>query len=248
MRPGDFTALAQAYAHRPAYADAVVDTLLQRTRPQRVADVGAGTGKLTAMLGRRGLGGVAVEPNAAMRAEGERLDLPGFGWRDGRAEATGLDAASFDWVTMASAFHWAEPEAALSEFRRILKPGGFLTLMWNPRDLARDALQSRIEARIRVLAPEIRRRSSGAAAYTETLEDLLLASGGFGDLVFVEAPHTEVMSRARHLAAWRSVNDVRAQAGEEVWSRILEAIEAETADLDPIEVRYRTRAWTVGRL
>jgi hypothetical protein len=67
-------------------------------------------------------------------------------------------------------------------------------------------------------------------------------------LVFVEAPHTEVMSRARHLAAWRSVNDVRAQAGEDVWARIVEAIEAETADVDPITVRYRTRAWTIRRL
>ena len=247
MRPGDFTHLAKAYIHRPAYADAVIDALVQQVDPGCVADVGAGTGKLTAMLSARGLRGVAVEPNAAMRAEGERLDLEGWIWRDGQAEATDLGAASVDWVTMASAFHWADAAQAIAEFHRILRPGGFLTLLWNPRDLQRDPLQAELEARIEALAPGIRRRSSGAAAYTGAIEDLLLDSGLFGDLLFLEAPHVETMSRSRHLGAWASVNDIRAQAGEAAWAQILDSIAEALADLETVSVRYRTRAWQVRK-
>jgi ubiquinone/menaquinone biosynthesis C-methylase UbiE len=250
MKPGDFTQLAEAYAHRPAYSETVVDALfglLQASRPPVVADVGAGTGKFTAMLDGRGATGFAVEPNDAMRAQGRRLDLVGFHWVEGRAEATGLASEAVDWVTMASAFHWAEASRALEEFHRILRPGGRLVLLWNPRDLDHDPLQARIEARIAEIAPQIRRRSSGAAAYTADLESVLLGSGLFEDLLFLEAPHVERMSRERHMGAWRSVNDIQAQAGMEAWTRILAAIEAELGEAQDVAVRYRTRAWTVRK-
>jgi SAM-dependent methyltransferase len=251
MRPGDFTTLAQAYVHRPAYCETVIDMIVSAARAaepgRRAADVGAGTGKLTAMLDARGMAGTAVEPNVAMRTQGERLALPAFAWREGRAEATGLEDESVDLVTMASAFHWADATLALREFHRILKPGGALALLWNPRDLDRDLRQARIEARIKALVPEIKRRSSGAPAYTDQVEAQLLDSGLFGDLVFLEAPHVERMTAARHLGAWESVNDIRAQAGEARWAQILSAIREEIADSAEIEVLYRTRAWLVRR-
>jgi SAM-dependent methyltransferase len=251
MRQGDFTALAKAYAHRPAYSPTVLDTLARLITSEvgrpRVADIGAGTGKLTTMLEGLGFQGFAVEPNAAMRHEGEALGLPNFSWSGGRAEATGLADGAVDWVTMASAFHWTDAPAALAEFHRILRPGGRLTLMWNPRDVARDPLQTEIEARIAKIAPDLRRKSSGAAAYTEALEDTLLEGGLFTDLIFMEAPHVESMSRARHLGAWRSVNDIQAQAGPQRWAEILSAIETLLADREAVEVRYRTRAWTVRK-
>ncbi len=251
MRPGDFSTLAQSYAHRPAYSENVIDALATLVLGARatavVADVGAGTGKLTAMLDARGLSGCAVEPNGPMRAEGEALRLSRFQWRAGAAEATGLESESVDWATMASAFHWAEPIAALTEFHRILKPGGALTILYNPRDLERDATQARIEARIAAIAPHVRRRSSGAAPYTQALEETLLAGGLFVRPLQIEAPHTEHMSRARHLGAWRSVNDLRAQVGPETFEEILAAIGEELGDAAEIEVRYRTRTWTVWK-
>ncbi len=247
MKPGDFSQLARAYAHRPAYADGVVNALVRDVGAARVADVGAGTGKLTAMLSARGLRGFAVEPSAAMREEAQRLRLPGFVWREGRAEATDLDTRCVGWVTMASAFHWAEPAVALEEFHRILRPGGALTLLWNPRDLERDPLQAQIEARIRALVPHLKRRSSGAPLFTQGLEDLLLRHGLFDSLLFLEAPHLEVMTRERHLGAWASVNDIRAQAGDDGWPRVMDAIAEELTGLDTVTVLYRTRAWHVRR-
>jgi SAM-dependent methyltransferase len=76
-----------------------------------------------------------VEPNAEMRAAGERLlaGFPRFTSVAGTAEATALEDRSVDFVTAAQAAHWFEREGARREFVRILKPGGWLVLLWNER-------------------------------------------------------------------------------------------------------------------
>lgn len=251
MQQGDFTALAKDYVHRPAYAEGVIDVLFAQAGPSAVAaDVGAGTGKLTGMLSGLGLNGFAVEPNDAMRREGEALDLPGFRWRAGAAEATTLPDQSVDLVTMASAFHWTDQPRALAEFHRILRPGGLLAVMWNPRDLTRDRLQAEIEETIAALLPDVRRKSSGAAAYTAGVEDVLVGSGLFRAPLFLEAPHELVMSPEDHLGAWRSVNDIQskaAEAGPGKWQEILDAIAAKLEGRDQVRVLYRTRAWIVRK-
>jgi SAM-dependent methyltransferase len=58
-------------------------------------------------------------------------------WRlvAGRAEATGLADACVDAVTAAQAFHWFEPDATRAEFRRVLRPGGLVALVWTDRDV-----------------------------------------------------------------------------------------------------------------
>ena len=55
---------------------------------------------------------------------------------EGRAEATNLPDATADGVLAAQAFHWFDPAAALAEFHRILKPDGWVILIWNERDPA----------------------------------------------------------------------------------------------------------------
>lgn len=73
MKHGDFTELAKYYTNRPGYSKTVLECLKNHifncTGEGRVADIGAGTGKLTENLAELGLGGYAVEPNKAMRAE-----------------------------------------------------------------------------------------------------------------------------------------------------------------------------------
>lgn len=251
MQQGDFTTLARDYIHRTGYSREVLELIAARVTRGKpgivVADVGAGTGKLTENLIGLGLGGFAVEPNAAMRAEGQRLcgaERP-FLWSTGSGEATGLGDASVDWVLMASSFHWTDPSRSLPEFHRILKPGGFFTALWNPRDLASSEFHRSIEQEIHERLPHLKRVSSGSKAYTEGLEQTLVSTGHFAGLVFCEAAHQVSMTPERYLGAWRSVNDIQAQAGPEAFERLMAAIGARVSGLTEVVVPYRTRAWTV---
>lgn len=137
FRPTErFSDRAVRYARaRPSYPPAAVDLVLEGLGdPGRVvaADVGAGTGLSARLLAERGVRVIAVEPNSAMReAAGHH---PRIGWRDGKAEATGLPDGSVDLVLAAQAYHWFDEARALAEFHRILKPGGRLALLWNERD------------------------------------------------------------------------------------------------------------------
>lgn len=137
---GRFSGLADVYArHRPDYPDAAVDFVLAHCGlgPGAVlADIGSGTGISSRQLAGRGLRVIGVEPNAEMRGKAEAAssgaDAPIY--RHGSAEATGLPADSCDAVLAAQAFHWFASEKALHEFRRILKPNGWVVLLWNERD------------------------------------------------------------------------------------------------------------------
>ena len=76
-----------------------------------------------------------VEPNPEMRSAGARLlaAFPKFTSVDGTAEATTLADDSVDVITAAQAAHWFNRISARREFLRILKPGGWLVLLWNER-------------------------------------------------------------------------------------------------------------------
>jgi len=99
------------------------------------ADIGSGTGIFTALLAGSFARIYAVEPNEPMRAEAERLlgDNSSFVSIDGSAEETTLADASVDFITTAQAFHWFDFEKTKAEFKRILKTGGSVFLIWNRR-------------------------------------------------------------------------------------------------------------------
>lgn len=102
-----------------------------------IADIASGTGIFTRMLLENGNRVFAVEPNAEMREAGNRYlsDCVNFRGIDGTAEATTLFHHVADFVTAAQAAHWFDRRKANAEFKRILKPKGWLVLIWNERDL-----------------------------------------------------------------------------------------------------------------
>lgn len=134
-----FLGRAENYARfRPGYPEGVLDYLRGEVglrSSDRVADVGCGTGKFAEILLRNGNSVVGIEPNGEMRTVAERLlaGYSGFSMVGGKAEGTGLEPASVDVVAAAQAFHWFEPLLTKAEFKRILKTGGKVILLWNDR-------------------------------------------------------------------------------------------------------------------
>jgi len=146
-----FTSRADNYArYRPGYPLEVINLLRDEcglTHRSAVADVGSGTGILTALFLDNGNQVYAVEPNAAMRAAAEAAlgERPGFVSIDGRAEATTLPDDSVDLVAAGQAFHWFDAAASRVEFGRILRPGGYVALIWNARAYQDDPLMADYE-------------------------------------------------------------------------------------------------------
>jgi SAM-dependent methyltransferase len=100
-----------------------------------VADVGSGTGISSELLLKAGHEVYAIEPNADMRGAAERQlgPYPKFHSLGGTAIDSGLPDASVDLVTAFQSFHWFDPIEAKREFRRILRPGGAIAIVWNDR-------------------------------------------------------------------------------------------------------------------
>ena len=133
----DYTGAAAAYrAARtlPPEVMAVWDAAMAAAalpRPGRVLDLGAGPGGFLDALARwSGAPVVAVEPQAAMRAEAAAT---GVGARHpcaaGCGEALPLRDASVDWAWLSTVVHQLDDrDRAAAELARVLRPGGVVLL------------------------------------------------------------------------------------------------------------------------
>ena len=254
MELGDFTGLGEKYSqNRPDYSKPVLKCILglidKPSKEIDFVDVGAGTGIWTRMVNGSGVHHcTAVEPNVDMRESGiSDSSHLAINWVAGSAEATGLSACTFDWVSMASSFHWANFERSTTEFHRILRPGGYFTALWNPRLVEIDPLLLEIEEHIRKIAPNIKRVSSGRSGITGTLSEKLSASDLFEDVIYMDGRHVVSMTPERYLGIWRSVNDLRVQLGVKKFERFLSFVDDKISHLDVINATYLTRAWTARR-
>ena len=132
--------VANYVKYRPDYPPPVLELFKSKMNLNAdsiVADIGAGTGISARIFLENGNRVFAVEPNAAMREAAREFlrDFPKLNLIDATAEQTTLPDESIDFVVAAQAFHWFEPEAARLEFKRILRPNGFVALIWNERQL-----------------------------------------------------------------------------------------------------------------
>jgi SAM-dependent methyltransferase len=126
-------AAAEYELGRPGYPAEAIDLLAEKlglTEDAVTVDLGAGTGKLTRELVPRFGRVIAVEPLDEMRAELQR-GLPDVEALAGAAEGIPLASASADAVLCAQAVHWFDPEPALEEIARVLRPRAGLGLLWN---------------------------------------------------------------------------------------------------------------------
>lgn len=149
VRATSFGAAAGEYdRYRVGVPDEVVDRLLPGGA-DAVLDLGAGTGAMTRRLVGRAAKVYAVDPDTRMLsvlAEG----CPEAETHEGTAERIPLPDDAVDAVVVASAWHWMDPDAALPELARVLRPGGKLVLVWNRRDRTVPWVADLEEARKRI--------------------------------------------------------------------------------------------------
>lgn len=239
----DYTEHASHYDKRADYSYDAIKELITATGcgPQTpIAEVGAGTGKLTKELLQRGLTVRSVEPNDAMREIGiKNTQGKSVSWSVGTGEATGLPTNSFHAVFFGSSFNVVDQKATLSEVKRILFPKGWFACMWNHRNLD-DPIQQKIESIIKSSIP--------AYSYGSRREDptgIINASGYFSPARSIERTFDWEMPKTDVIVAWKSHATLRRQAGSDaVFDRIIAEITKYLAGSpEKINVPYTTRIY-----
>ena len=121
-----FSGVAAGYAsHRPDYPAALFSWLAaQCPRRERAWDCATGSGQAARGLAAHFAAVIATDASAQQIAQAR--PVPGVEFRVAPAEASGLDAASVDLVSVAQALHWFAGDAFYAEARRVLRPGGVL--------------------------------------------------------------------------------------------------------------------------
>lgn len=124
---------------RPSYPKEIIPFLKEKhilSNNSVIADIGSGTGILSELFLKEGNKVYGVEPNRDMRKAGEvqLSKYSNFISIKGSAEYSSLDPKSVDIITVGQAFHWFDLEKTRMEFSRILKPNGWVVLIWNRRD------------------------------------------------------------------------------------------------------------------
>ena len=122
---------------RPAYPKAFYDYLYGAfglTPDAVIADIGAGTGKITQGFAQRGNRVYAVEPDDDMRhIAQERLSrFESCTVLGNYAEDTGIPTGAADMIFCGNSYHWFDRARVIPEFKRILKSseGANVILAW----------------------------------------------------------------------------------------------------------------------
>jgi SAM-dependent methyltransferase len=242
-----FADVADDYEYgRPGYSPPVIAAVgraLDLAPRARVVDVGAGTGKLSRALASGGYDVVGVEPLPALR-ERLRATVADVEALAGTAEALPLPDASVDAVVCADAFHWFDGPRAITEFARVIRPGGGLALLWNLEEDVPDAPAWQLE--LRALLEDVRPQHP---SFTDDQgRGAVIDSPAFGELALTEVHRHHHTDRARVLAHVTSISYVGGLPAPERRD-VLRRVEAILSrhGVAEVTVPLRTTVWTARR-
>jgi SAM-dependent methyltransferase len=173
-----FGTTAEAYdLARPTYPDALVDTVLAYAGAAapgalRAVEIGAGTGKATAVFGGRGLPVVAVEPDPRMAEVLRRkvAALPHVEIEVSLFEQWQPGGRRFDLAYVGQAWHWLDPETRRDRVHDALAPGGAVALFWNYFGLVDPAVHRDLTAIDRAYGTDLLRVTALASDFAGEIE------------------------------------------------------------------------------
>lgn len=212
--------------HRPGYPDELFDELMKFARlgPGDTAlEIGAGTGKATVPLVRRGLRITAVEPNHQM-VEVARANLAET------AGATLVESSFEEWepgpvyyrlIFSAQAWHWVSPEIGFAKASGLLVPSGTLALFWNRPDPSNEGIESELDALYRRFAPNLAFGLPGEREVDRAKE--IEASGHFGPVTVREFRWERNYSVEEYKALLRTQSDHR-MLGPDALEQLLQGV------------------------
>ncbi len=234
-----FGEVAEDYdRNRPSYPDALIDELVAIAGlhvGDPVVESGSGTGKATRLLVARGFDVTAVEPDAAM-AEVARRQAPDASFIVSSFEEAELPSHHFAAVVAAQSWHWVDGEIGPRKAAEVLRPGGWITLIWNRPDLDscawHDDLQPIYERIVPGMEHGVRKSFSNslprAAAQLER-------DGWFGTPVQRLVPWVAQYTSAEYIEFLNTHSDKRMLPDDqraELFAAILESLDARGGVID----------------
>lgn len=186
MRARSFGQVAELYdKRRPGYPSQLFDDLIASpagSRAQRALEAGAGTGRATLELARRGVHVTAIEHDAEMAAVARRAArvaaLP-VEVLVQTFEAWDGEPSSFDLVVCAQAWHWIDHGRGVAVAHTALRPGGVLALVWNLVTERHGPVHAAVDAVYAEHAPELLKTSTLTGRVTQRIDPSTLAVDGF---------------------------------------------------------------------
>jgi SAM-dependent methyltransferase len=214
---------ASYHSARPPYPDWVFAKLIERCGlgdGKAVFEIGSGTGTATRRLldlGARPL--IAIEPDPSLAAylrknnpdEALEIMISTF-------ENAALGEASFGLGVCATAFHWLEEDLALAKVARLLRPGGWWTMVWNV--FGDDSRRDPFHERTRMLLEGFRSPSAGTRGIPFALDstarlEALRRTGAFDLIEYSSSAWSLELDPEQTVALYATYSDVIARPDRE---------------------------------
>lgn len=202
---GVFGEVADLYDEvRPGYPADVAAAILEHHGgvPERVVEIGAGTGKGTEVLSRLGAPLTCVEPDPRMAAV-LRARFPGAEVRTETFEEWAQHARGVPLIACALAWHWLVPTSRNRLAHAALAPGGTLAVFGHRYGYADRELAGALDVAIRSVEPTARERPDG------WFRDDIAGSGFFTDVRTVPLSTELPLSLDRYLALLQTFGPFR---------------------------------------
>ncbi|MEM9908316.1 MAG: class I SAM-dependent methyltransferase [Cyanobacteria bacterium P01_D01_bin.44] len=215
QRAQTFNQVARLYnTARPSYPIGLIkdlEELAQLQDTSRILEVGTGTGKATLPFAQRGYTIHCLEPGnqLAIVADENLSSYPTVTIETVTFEDWPLQAAAYDLVMSAQAFHWVDPEVGYAKAAQALKSTGQIALIWNIGTRTDDVITQQLD---RAYTTYANWRLRSFEERVSEREQELVASQHFTEPIIKHYPWSQRYTTQQYLDLVRTQSDYLIQS------------------------------------